>query len=497
MSTQQTGLNRILEIIGKIAKITADGDYIYRGEQECYKKVSSNLWRELNKLNLLDLDVEEVQKRELEDAKKYSNETDEFEILIEIQHFGGKTNLIDFTTHPYVALFFACNGSPDKDGRIILQSKTEKIKDWIRELPNPDTTSRPGMQKSIFVQPPEGFTPNDFIKPDETIVIPKDLKHPILEYIKKEFHISTETIYHDLHGFIGSQDSRWNSYSELKQGEKSQDSGGKTEHPKEKTEHYLKASEHFTNALNLMPASAELYYNRGLVYHQLGEIDLAIQDYNLAINLQPGFVEAYDNRGLAYEEKGKFDFAIQDYDMGIKMNPNRSEIFNNRGTAYGSKEDYDRAIEDCTEAIALNPDAIDAYYNRGNAYLHKNELDSAIEDYNNAIKLNQSDAAAYCNRGLAYSGKSEFDLAIESYNKAIDLDPNEAGFYNSRGVAYNQRSEFDLAIEDFNKAIKLNSDEAGVYYNRGMSYYTKGEIDRAIEDYNKAIVLPSEIRATL
>ena len=45
MSTQQTELNRILEIIGKIAKIAADGDYIYRGEQECYEKISSNLWR--------------------------------------------------------------------------------------------------------------------------------------------------------------------------------------------------------------------------------------------------------------------------------------------------------------------------------------------------------------------------------------------------------------------------------------------------------------------
>ena len=111
MGAQQTEFNRILEIIGKIAKITADSDYIYRGEQECYEKVSSNLWRELNKLNLLDRDVGEIQKRELDEAKSYSSETDEFEILIELQHFGGKTNLIDFTTNHYVALFFACNGS--------------------------------------------------------------------------------------------------------------------------------------------------------------------------------------------------------------------------------------------------------------------------------------------------------------------------------------------------------------------------------------------------
>ena len=178
------------------------------------RKVSSNLWRELNKLNLLDRDVEEIQKRELDEAKSYSSETDEFEILIELQHFGGKTNLIDFTTHPYIALFFAANGSPDRDGRVILQNKTGKIKDWIREPRKPEPHSRPMVQKSIFVRPPEGFIPNDFIKLDEIVIIPKDLKRPIRDYIEQEFSISNESIYHDIHGFIRSQDSRWNAYSE-------------------------------------------------------------------------------------------------------------------------------------------------------------------------------------------------------------------------------------------------------------------------------------------
>ena len=49
------------------------------------------------------------------------DETTDFEILTEIQHYGGKTNLIDFTTDYFIALFFACDGHHDKKGRIILQ----------------------------------------------------------------------------------------------------------------------------------------------------------------------------------------------------------------------------------------------------------------------------------------------------------------------------------------------------------------------------------------
>ena len=53
------------------------------------------------------------------------NETVDFEILTEIQHYGGKTNLIDFTTDYLIALFFACDGHHDKEGRIIMQ-KTKR-----------------------------------------------------------------------------------------------------------------------------------------------------------------------------------------------------------------------------------------------------------------------------------------------------------------------------------------------------------------------------------
>jgi hypothetical protein len=134
----QTDLNRILEIISKIEKMSKNGDYIYRGEPECYPKISSTLYRKLeeSKIEHPDRIVEQVQEAELAEAKKYINEADQFELLTQLQHFGGKTNLIDFTIDYCIALFFACNGYPDENGRIILQDKNGAIKDWIKEPRN-------------------------------------------------------------------------------------------------------------------------------------------------------------------------------------------------------------------------------------------------------------------------------------------------------------------------------------------------------------------------
>ena len=121
MNTQGTELNRILEIIGRIAETTADGDFIYRGEPQHYEKVSSSLWRECKKeIGTDEFDIRTIQRKMLEVSKNYTHEKDEFEILTELQHFGGYTNLIDFTTDSHIALFFACDGSLGEPGRIIL-----------------------------------------------------------------------------------------------------------------------------------------------------------------------------------------------------------------------------------------------------------------------------------------------------------------------------------------------------------------------------------------
>ncbi len=50
----------------------------------------------------------------------------DFEILAELQHYGCKTNLIDFTVDYLIALFFASTSSHHKDGRVILLKRVSE-----------------------------------------------------------------------------------------------------------------------------------------------------------------------------------------------------------------------------------------------------------------------------------------------------------------------------------------------------------------------------------
>ena len=205
-------------ILRKIEEKADTGEYLYRGEPEHYQeypyygKVSSNLYRVFLVDKEFDVedeqfDIEEVQLEMLEIAKPFMRKTySEIECLAEIQHYGGKTNLIDFSEDYLIALYMACHSSLNKDGRVITQRK-ELIDTYIKNPYEP--MNRVIAQKSVFVRHPKGFIqPND----DDVINIPASLKIPMQEYLKKAHGIYTESVYNDVHGFIRHQSLKLETY---------------------------------------------------------------------------------------------------------------------------------------------------------------------------------------------------------------------------------------------------------------------------------------------
>ena len=339
----ENDLSKVKEKINKIEKKSADGGYIFRGERQCNEKVSSNLYRDFDVGDIDGFDIEVVQKEMLNGAKKHTGhlpltgdlpkdfrpilarmfsvreedtaETVDFEILTEIQHYGGKTNLIDFTIDYLVALFFACDGHHDKDGRVILQ-KADEIQGMIKYPRNP--RHRVAGQKSVFVRHPKGF-----IEPhkDNIVIIPASLKKLILQHLRKYHGIFTETIYNDVYGFIRNQDIHGDAYTQFYRGLTCQNRADEATTTKVKQQEYENAIKHYTESIKSKPDYTAAYNNRGVAYHRIGDYNRAIEDYDKAIEIQPDYVNAYNGRGTVYGIKGELDNAITDFDKAIELKP--------------------------------------------------------------------------------------------------------------------------------------------------------------------------------
>ncbi|MYF52981.1 MAG: tetratricopeptide repeat protein [Gammaproteobacteria bacterium] len=450
-NTSNDILQNVRDKINEIEEKSASGDYIYRGEPEhheeppYYGKICSSLYRQYARIEADEFDIESIQGEILEEAKAYSHETDDpLEILTLLQHYGGKTNLIDFTTDHLIAIFFACDRSASlkEDGRLILLEKNEKRKKQILRPRNP--RNRVIAQKSRFVRHPDGFlSPEDV----EIITIPACLKQPLLTYLRKYHDISTETIYNDLHGFITNQHFHESAYSEFHRGLTSQLRGYEVENPEEKQAAYEKAIMHYSRALKLKPDLPDAFINRGDAYLGKGNFDPALTDFNKAIELNPNDADAYIYRGNAYLEQSNSEFALADFNKAIELNPNDADAYIIRGDAYLEQRNSKLALTDFDKAIELDPENANAYVIRGKVYGKNGDLDPAIEDYKKAIELDPNDAEAYYNLGLVWMQRQNWQEAKLNLTVAKILKANiVAEFHNAYESVtdFEQQNDIDL-----------------------------------------------------
>lgn len=384
-------LEEVLELLALLAKTAAEDDYIFRGEPECYERVSSSLYRRHQNIEAASLDIETVQAEMLNEVKKYTGETDDFGILTQLQHFGGETNLIDFTVDWLIALFFACGGSPAKDGRIVFLRTSDPISGFITQPRVP--ANRVTAQKSLLVRPPNGY-----VEPERVVVVKQSLKRPILNYLRTNHGISSETIFNDLHGFIMGQRNHKSAYARFEEGLNFQQ-GRK----------YNRAIEQYTQALELDSQLTAAYIGRGNSYYETDEIDLAIQDFDQVLAIDPLHAAAYSNRGNAYKQKGNLDRAIQDYDRSLELDPSDADTYYNRANAYRDKGDLNRAIQDYGKAIEMkkDPSVGYVYSSRGIAWLRLSEWGKARSDLADARRTGIALARAL--PSLGYDGVADFE----------------------------------------------------------------------------------------
>jgi hypothetical protein len=181
---------------------------VYRGEPECFPRISSGLFRQLHEIDDHRFDIGSAQQRRIKLAQQYAPSLSDDDVLTRLQHLGGRTNLIDFTRDLNIALFFASYYSRDKDGRVLLMEEPlvrrgEGMLASYKLVPRGNPASMTDVQKSVWVEPEKGYIDDEHVT---IIEVPSALKPKILSHLQVVYGIEASTVYNDLSGFIRDQE---------------------------------------------------------------------------------------------------------------------------------------------------------------------------------------------------------------------------------------------------------------------------------------------------
>lgn len=187
---------------------------------------------------------------------------------------------------------------------------------------------------------------------------------------------------------------------------------------------YAEAFENYSTALTTCKADdsakLDILLSRGQMCERNQDWDQALADYTEAITF--GAARAYTQRGLLYLQRHESDLALADLRIVVSLEPDNARAWNNRGTAHLQRNEYTEALADFDRAIAIFPSFTKAIRNRGKAYYLMGTLTPALNTLNTAIQQpgGANDSEALFLRASVHHSMGNGLMALKDLSRAME-----------------------------------------------------------------------------
>jgi len=259
-----------------------------------------------------------------------------------------------------------------------------------------------------------------------------------------------------------------------------------------------------SEAVRLLPKSAEAHNALGEAYNAFGEPKAARPEFERAAELDPRHAQAHVNLAAILLQQGEVQPAIPHLDQAIRLfgrNSDAAYPHYLRAKIYSEQREAAKAASELQQAVALRPDFAEAWSDLGESRKNLFDADGALAAFRRAVELNPDDAVAQTRLGSKLLDAHEAHEAVSHLEAAVRLDPKDQSALNALQRALRQDGqsqkaeatkkrltellrERDKADQNLVSAIELN--------NRGANLEKKGDIRGALEKYRTALELQPE-----
>ncbi|HTD74780.1 MAG TPA: tetratricopeptide repeat protein [Steroidobacteraceae bacterium] len=245
----------------------------------------------------------------------------------------------------------------------------------------------------------------------------------------------------------------------------------------------------YLQILKADPGHADTLHLLGVLAHQIGRNDLAVDLIGRAI-AQNGRVPAFHNNlGNALKAQGKLQEAAACYSMALVHRPNHVGALFNLGLVLQMQGKLEEAAASYRRALRYQPDYAEALGNLGNTLQTQGKLQEAVGCYERALAHRPDYAEAHSNLGNVLMAQGRYAAAAASHVRALTHKPDYAEAHNNLGLVLLEQGNVDAAVASYRRALTHKPDYAEAHNNLGNALREQGQSAEAAVSYRRALAL--------
>lgn len=165
------------------------------------------------------------------------------------------------------------------------------------------------------------------------------------------------------------------------------------------------------------------------------------------------FADIHNYLGLIAHDEGRYNEAIDSFKQALKINPRYTEAMLNLSIVYNDVGDHANAKKLVTTS-------------RKESKKTKRAMDPFIRS---KLANKHAEVADW------YYGIGAFPEAAREYNRALELEDGYADIRTKMAMCLRESGQIDDAIKELKKALKLNPKYLDAHVQLGITYYAKGK----------------------
>ena len=252
----------------------------------------------------------------------------------------------------------------------------------------------------------------------------------------------------------------------------------------------------YDQVLAINPRHPDGLHLSGLIAHQNGQIELALERLRKAAQAQPKNAMYRGNLANALAAAGMIEEAQSHYQRAAKLAPNEPQFALGIANCLAMMKRFAEAEAQFRSLTARFPNIALGWFNYANVVRDQNRVRDSIALYERAIEAGPAQIEPYINLGGVLLSLGKFDAAESTYRKALTLDPDDPRLLCNLASVLIDRGQFADAEAACRRAVAIDPKLPTAHSFLGAAVSHQGRLEEALAHHRQAAMLePANVRA--